>query len=94
MFRLVSDIKNGEEREIVVETSEYVCSSQIVIKSKDDTILSVEFVGGCQGNTIGISSLCCGMKIRDVIERLEGINCGGKPTSCPDQLASALKFLL
>ena len=54
-------------------------------------ITSLQFVGGCNGNLKGISSLCIGMKVQDVIERLEGIKCGFKSTSCPDQLAKALK---
>lgn len=57
----------------------------------DDRIEDVEFVGGCNGNTKGISSLVRGMKSEDVIKKLEGITCGMKPTSCPDQLAQALR---
>ncbi|MCQ2435452.1 MAG: TIGR03905 family TSCPD domain-containing protein [Clostridia bacterium] len=66
------------------------CSRQINITLDDDTIISVSFVGGCSGNTKGIASLVAGMKVDDVIEKLEGIDCGGKGTSCPDQLAHAL----
>jgi uncharacterized protein (TIGR03905 family) len=70
-----------------------VCSREIEITIADDceTIESVRFTGGCNGNTNGIASLCGGMKIGDVIKRLEGINCGTKNTSCPNELASALK---
>ena len=57
----------------------------------DGRIEDVEFVGGCNGNTKGISSLVRGMKSEDVIKKLEGITCGMKPTSCPDQLAQALR---
>ena len=57
----------------------------------DGRIAEVEFVGGCNGNTKGISSLVRGMKSEDVIKKLEGITCGMKPTSCPDQLAQALR---
>ena len=53
-----------------------------------------EVVGGCNGNLKGISSLVTGMKLEDVIERLNGITCGSKPTSCPDQIASGLKKFL
>ncbi len=69
------------------------CSRQILIDIDDatDTINSVEFVGGCNGNTKGLSSLVRGMKVQDVIQRLDGIRCGFRPTSCPDQLATALK---
>ncbi len=68
-----------------------VCSSTIVFEVEDDVITSLQFVGGCNGNLKGISSLCIGMKVQDVIERLDGIKCGFKSTSCPDQLAKALK---
>lgn len=68
-----------------------VCSRQIEIELDGDVVSSVKFIGGCSGNTQGISSLVKGMKVQDVIERLEGIKCGMKSTSCPDQLACALK---
>ena len=68
-----------------------VCSQQIMIDLDGDTIHKVEFVGGCNGNTQGISRLVQGMKVDDAISRLEGITCGYKSTSCPDQLAQALK---
>ena len=68
-----------------------VCSSTINFEVEDGVITSLQFVGGCNGNLKGISSLCVGMKVQDVIERLEGIKCGFKSTSCPDQLAKALK---
>ncbi len=67
-----------------------VCSRSIVIDIDDERINSVRFVGGCNGNTQGVASLVAGMKIDDVIERLSGINCGGRGTSCPDQLSQAL----
>ena len=69
------------------------CSSAIDIEVKDGIIESVKFTGGCNGNLQGISSLVKGMKCEDVIARLEGIKCGFKPTSCPDQLAQALKLI-
>ena len=56
-------------------------------------VKSVQFMGGCQGNTQGISMLVRGMKADEVIARLEGIRCGGKSTSCPDQLACALRLM-
>ncbi len=68
-----------------------VCSSTINFEVEDDVITSLQFIGGCNGNLKGISSLCIGMKVQDVIERLDGIKCGFKSTSCPDQLAKALK---
>ena len=69
------------------------CSREIEIELDGDIIRSVHFVGGCDGNTKGISRLVQGMKIADVIDRLEGVKCGMKGTSCPDQLAHALKEL-
>lgn len=70
------------------------CSQMIHLELDGDIIKSVEFVGGCAGNTLGIASLVTGMKAEDAIARLEGIRCGFKPTSCPDQLAQALKAAL
>ncbi len=69
-----------------------VCSRSITIELDGDTVVSAKFEGGCNGNTKGISSLVVGMNIDEVINRLEGINCGFKGTSCPDQLAQALKM--
>jgi uncharacterized protein (TIGR03905 family) len=75
-------------------TPKGVCSRQINIEVNGDTIESVQFVGGCNGNTQGISSLVKGMKVDEVIARLEGINCNGRGTSCPDQLAKAIRQAL
>ena len=66
------------------------CSSQIILDIENNTINSVKFIGGCNGNLKGISSLVKGMNIDEVIAKLEGITCGFKPTSCPDQLCKAL----
>ena len=71
-----------------------VCSRAINITVEDGVVLEASFVGGCNGNTQGISSLVRGMKIEDVIERLRGINCGGRGTSCPDQLSIALEEVI
>lgn len=68
-----------------------VCSSQILFDVNGDIIKSVQFVGGCSGNTQGVARLVEGMKVQDAIDRLDGIKCGFKSTSCPDQLAKALK---
>ena len=68
-----------------------VCSRAIYIDVEDGIVKNVRFEGGCNGNTKGISSLVVGMKVDEVINRLEGIKCGFKSTSCPDQLAQALK---
>ena len=69
------------------------CSTQIDIVTNGDIIENVAFYGGCNGNLQGISILVNGMKIDDAIKKLEGITCGFKSTSCPDQLAKALKQL-
>lgn len=68
-----------------------VCAQAIDIQVEDGIVQSVKFMGGCMGNTQGISALVNGMKVEDVIARLEGIQCGFKGTSCQDQLAKALK---
>ena len=68
-----------------------VCSRNITIEVTDGIIDSVKFMGGCHGNTQGVAALVKGMKVTEAIEKLEGINCNGKGTSCPDQLAKALK---
>ncbi len=70
-----------------------VCSRQMNIEAEDGVIKSVEVVGGCNGNLQGISRLVEGMRVEEAISRLEGIRCGTKETSCPDQLAQALKQL-
>ena len=72
-------------------TPKGVCSRQIQFKLDGDVVRDVKYTGGCNGNLQGISKLVEGMKIDEVIEKLEGINCNGKGTSCPDQLAKALK---
>ena len=70
-----------------------VCSRQITITVDNGIVEDVKFTGGCNGNTQGISMLVKGMRVDDVIQRLENINCGGRGTSCPDQLAKALKTI-
>lgn len=70
-----------------------VCSRKIVIDVENDVVQNVRFEGGCSGNTQGVAALVKGMKVSDVISRLENIKCGFKNTSCPDQLALALKSL-
>lgn len=68
-----------------------VCSKEINIELDGDVIKSVKFTGGCSGNTQGVAALVAGMKVSDAISRLEGIRCGIRETSCPDQLAKAIK---
>ena len=70
------------------------CSRQIDIELKDGVIDSVKFTGGCNGNLQGVSALVKGMTPQEAISKLKGIRCGMKPTSCPDQLATALKEAL
>ena len=85
---------SGKTETFVYETSPMVCSQEMKFKIEGDTVKSVDIIGGCPGNLIGISKLVAGMKIADVISKFEGISCGGKPTSCPDQMAQALKQYL
>ena len=70
------------------------CSRQINVQITDGVIDSVEFVGGCNGNTKGIAQLVKGMKAEDIIARVKGTDCRGRGTSCPDQLALALEAAL
>lgn len=67
------------------------CSQQIVFEIEEGKLKNVQFLGGCNGNLKGIGALVEGMDVDDVIRRVEGIRCGMKCTSCPDQLAQALK---
>ena len=71
-----------------------VCSRFFNIQVEDGVIQSVQVIGGCDGNLQGISHLLKGMKVEDAIQRMEGIRCGSKPTSCPDQIARALRSAL
>ncbi len=69
------------------------CAQFIDIETENGIVTDVKFVGGCSGNTQGVAKLIVGMKIDDVIEKLRGIRCGYRNTSCPDQLAKALEEL-
>ena len=71
-----------------------VCSQKIDFDIEDGKVRNVRFYGGCNGNTQGVARLVEGMPVDEAIRRLEGIRCGMKPTSCPDQLATALKKYL
>ena len=75
-------------------TPKGVCSRAFQIEVEEGVIRSVQVTGGCDGNLKGLSSLLEGMKVENAIQRMEGIQCGLKPTSCPDQLAQALKTAL
>lgn len=74
--------------------TEGTCCRNIIIEMNGDIIEKVEFIGGCNGNLKGISSLIKGMKAQEVISRVKGTTCGPKSTSCPDQLALALESYL
>lgn len=68
-----------------------VCSRAMRVTVEEGIVTDVEVIGGCNGNLKGVMSLMKGMKAADVVERLEGIRCGDKPTSCPDQLCKAIR---
>lgn len=68
-----------------------VCARSIELDVENNIIQAARFVGGCPGNTQGVAALLIGMNVEEAIKRLSGIHCGFKPTSCPDQLAIALK---
>ncbi len=71
-----------------------VCSRAIDVELEGDVVKSVKFTGGCNGNTQGVASLVQGMKVADAVAKIKGIDCGGRGTSCPDQLAIALEKAL
>lgn len=76
----------------ITYTTKGTCSRAIEITIDDNSVItSVKFIGGCSGNTQGVAALVRGMTVNEAISRLEGIKCGPRPTSCPDQLATALK---
>lgn len=72
-------------------TPQGVCSMQMIFEIEDNVIKSLKIIGGCPGNTIGVSRLVVGKSVDEVIEMLKGIPCGGRGTSCPDQVAVALE---
>ena len=90
---LLADSTRDGIRKASFATCGIVCSEQIDIELEGDVIRRVQYTKGCHGNTQGVSALCVGMRKDEVIARLEGINCKGRGTSCPDQLARALKML-
>lgn len=71
-----------------------VCSRQMTVEIENGTIMHVDIIGGCNGNLKGIASLVQGMRVEDAIDRLAGIRCGARNTSCPDQLSIALREAL
>ena len=92
-YKVVSDEVKDGVRYIIATPSAKVCSKQIDIQIKDDVIQSVVYTRGCEGNAKGIGALIKDMKVDEAIRRLDGINCGKRGTSCPDQLAKILKSL-
>ena len=92
-FVIVKDEVVDGVRYVTATPSAIVCSKQIDIEIKDDIILKVVYTRGCDGNAKGIGALIKDMKVDEAIRRLEGIKCGKRPTSCPDQLAKVLKAL-
>ena len=68
-----------------------VCSQELIIEINDNKIEKVTIVGGCPGNTVGVSHLIVGMTVDEAIEKIKGIPCGARGTSCPDQLSKALE---
>lgn len=91
---VLKDMTTPEGIRVMYVQPHGVCSQQIGIAVKDGQILEVAFMGGCSGNTQGIARLVAGMIVSEAVSRLKDIDCGGKGTSCPDQLAKALeKFI-
>ena len=71
-----------------------VCSQVVEVAVKDGIIEGVQFIGGCSGNTQGVAALIKGFTLEEAVSRIIGISCGGRPTSCPDQLAKVLKYIM
>ena len=92
-YKIISDETVDGVHYVVAAPSALVCSKQIDIQIKDGIIQSVAYTRGCDGNAKGIGALIKGMSVEEAIRRLEGITCGKRPTSCPDQLAKVLKAL-
>lgn len=92
-YKIISDEVLDGVRHIVATPSEKVCSKQIDIRIKEGIILEVKYTRGCEGNAKGIGALIKGMTVEEAIRRLDGITCGKRGTSCPDQLAQILKSL-
>lgn len=92
-YKIISDRVEDGIRYIVATPSAKVCSKQIDIQIKDGVIQSVVYTRGCEGNAKGIGALIKDMTVEEAIRRLDGITCGKRGTSCPDQLAKVLKAL-
>ncbi|MBE6178143.1 MAG: TIGR03905 family TSCPD domain-containing protein [Rikenellaceae bacterium] len=81
-------------KKTITYTTQGTCSQAIIVTVEDQQIVEVSFLGGCHGNTQGVAALVRGMAIEEAIKQLEGIDCRGRGTSCPDQLAKALRQCL
>ena len=92
-FQIVSDEVRDGVRYIVATPCAKVCSNKIEIEIFDNIIMKVVYTRGCNGNAKGIGALIKGMEVDEAIRRLEGITCGKRDTSCPDQLSRVLKAL-
>ena len=92
-YKIIKDEVVDGVRYITAVPSASVCSKQIDIQIKKGVVQSVVYTRGCDGNAKGIGALIKAMKVKEAIKRLEGITCGKRPTSCPDQLAKILKSL-
>lgn len=93
-YSIVKDEIVDGVRCVTATPSEKVCSKQIDIKIKDSIIQEVKFTRGCPGNALGIGALIKDMTVEEAVKRLDGIQCGSRGTSCPDQLADVLKALM
>ena len=93
-YAIVSDEIVDGVRHVVATPSAKVCSRQIDIELEGNVITKVVYTRGCDGNAKGIGGLIKGMTVDEAIRRLEGINCGKRGTSCPDQLAKILKAII
>lgn len=92
-FSIIKDEVVDGIRYVTAIPSAKVCSKQIDIQIRDGVVISVKYTRGCEGNAKGIGALIKGMSVEEAVSRLEGITCGKRPTSCPDQLARILKSL-
>lgn len=92
-MQIIRQDKSPDGLNYVCAMPEGVCSQIIEVWSRGDRIDKIQFTGGCQGNTQGVARLAEGRTFKEVISRLRGINCGGKGTSCPDQLAEVLEAI-
>lgn len=91
---LFSKSRNALMETKVIFMPQGVCSRCIEVCGENGVLTRVNFMGGCHGNLQGIAKLVQGMRYEDVVQRLQGIECGNKPTSCPDQLARAVQELM